>query len=1131
MQSSMVRNTSSVRLGFSDIVDRGGKMTGKEFIQKCQLLEDVETSMYHNRKENASSNIKYRYTKEDLLKLRTHPLSSKPPSLQENLKFLLGTSKPKEREEIDLKKNLVKKHGLTRNLDGVVNEKFDLKKDNLRNGEKPIISRNEGIDETRKSADPKERIRKEQDICLSPQRKSFTTGCYVANVKSENAANNSNTSNTKTNNENTGRENRGNHETRDIRENRDNRDNKNIREGSRRIGSGRIVSRDPRFEIRGYPESDYQSSYYGGKESYYGNKEPYYGGKEKVSTIVYTRQFSSNFDKEKGSKILDRPGMNNYYGKRRSHDNRDYDEEEEPEWMKEGPVSLNDTIELKGFDETEEKSFRFNRNSRINTRVFHKSFTNNSNNRSPTAANKGRMDKRNSDSDNSSVASDSLASKLDENNSPGKSNNDDADRQKTEENTLKKEENDVKNDENSMQFNLEEILKLDPLPDISENADNESAGSKFTKWFKNNDAASSSVNGDQNLNMARNGSIPPSSLPGEFLRTQNVAGINTRTPNSHPSGPNLLELLRGSQDNNANTKVNMRALEATGKLHSVEEIEAKLRGTENNAFSNPNSPNDKKKKEEETEAFKKLLSQAFHFDKSNNDGSSPDAVFSQKPERNENTDGNIELTSVMCNGEIQANAQPQMSRLPPQMNNMQQSAEKLKFLQMQQNKQQQEILSKVLMSSPSSTTFSVPPPSNVRPSNGASGNTSFHHLAPEIQIMINSIQPTRELMQRPETVNILRALKSGEVSQYQLIEQLKKLTPYQAKFRESLLCVLKLIQSQTQYYNSAPVLGSPAGIPFNVVPPPLPAAQPYTENILQQMMLNSQFRVNGPHNGMSNIVYQRDFPSPSQNMFQNNTIKKHLVEQSPNIGQNVPRMNSPTTILSSPANASVCGSNVSNATNSMASSQDDANNAVIANKTTSSTQSLSFTPTSVLRKLSAEKENLDTFSKEAKESKGEKNTLIPYTSNTNNSSTMSSNQGTIDRYNGFGTCIPPPAISGQYFVGNMIRPANTSTQVPMFGNPPPPVLSRLPVPSNSSAVPRDANISLVGFGNQTLSSRNVPVNGTLSSAEEQMARWFSSDSVNQSRYVMAQSMGVPGASLQNMMSVEEIERVQQSVRN
>lgn len=75
-----------------------------------------------------------------------------------------------------------------------------------------------------------------------------------------------------------------------------------------------------------------------------------------------------------------------------------------------------------------------------------------------------------------------------------------------------------------------------------------------------------------------------------------------------------------------------------------------------------------------------------------------------------------------------------------------------------------------------------------------------------------------------------------------------------------------------------------------------------------------------------------------------------------------------------------------------------------------------------------------------------------------------------------------------------------------------------------------SNSAVTGFGNQNLPSRNAPLNGTLS-AEEQMARWFSSESANQSRSAMAQNMGMPAASLQNMMSVDEIERVQQSVRN
>lgn len=151
------------------------------------------------------------------------------------------------------------------------------------------------------------------------------------------------------------------------------------------------------------------------------------------------------------------------------------------------------------------------------------------------------MDKRNSDSDNSSVASDSLASKNDENNSSSKSNDNETDKQRAGEKTQKKEGNDVKAVENSMQFNLEEILKLDPLPDISEvkqrndflfyrnppyqttrflkinsfpfqNVDNESAGSKFTRWFKRDEALSSNViNGEPIPGVVKAGSITSSS--------------------------------------------------------------------------------------------------------------------------------------------------------------------------------------------------------------------------------------------------------------------------------------------------------------------------------------------------------------------------------------------------------------------------------------------------------------------------------------------------------------------------------------------------------------------------------------------------------------------------------------------
>lgn len=56
--------------------------------------------------------------------------------------------------------------------------------------------------------------------------------------------------------------------------------------------------------------------------------------------------------------------------------------------------------------------------------------------------------------------------------------------------------------------------------------------------------------------------------------------------------------------------ISLMSTEATGKLHSLEEIEAKLRGIEankQNALNVTTSASDRKKKEEEAEAFKKLV--------------------------------------------------------------------------------------------------------------------------------------------------------------------------------------------------------------------------------------------------------------------------------------------------------------------------------------------------------------------------------------------------------------------------------------------------------------------------------------------------------------------------------------------
>lgn len=121
-------------------------------------------------------------------------------------------------------------------------------------------------------------------------------------------------------------------------------------------------------------------------------------------------------------------------------------------------------------------------------------------------------------------------------------------------------------------------------------------------------------------------SLPTNSVPP-------ADAANQQNAFSHSS--NLMNLLRGSQENSSQSKIDVRTLgevflkvkkcdvvnfnltknavngfaEATGKLHSLEEIEAKWRGADKNLPASVNSTSgvDRKKKEEESEAFKKLV--------------------------------------------------------------------------------------------------------------------------------------------------------------------------------------------------------------------------------------------------------------------------------------------------------------------------------------------------------------------------------------------------------------------------------------------------------------------------------------------------------------------------------------------
>ncbi|XP_077534202.1 uncharacterized protein LOC144146124 isoform X2 [Haemaphysalis longicornis] len=159
----------------------------------------------------------------------------------------------------------------------------------------------------RSSTDPKERLAREErdDLVLSPQRRSFGTGCHVSQPPQRTTA------------------------ASESGPNKDDQGGLLHREPpSRRIGSGRIL-RDQR-------DWDRENREYG------------YGG---------GRRFDDSSHSGGGG-----GGHSNRYG-RRGRDER-IEEEEEPEWFVGGPTSQHDTIELVGFEEDPEMSRRTARRMR-----------------------------------------------------------------------------------------------------------------------------------------------------------------------------------------------------------------------------------------------------------------------------------------------------------------------------------------------------------------------------------------------------------------------------------------------------------------------------------------------------------------------------------------------------------------------------------------------------------------------------------------------------------------------------------------------------------------------------------------------------------------------------------------------
>lgn len=152
----------------------------------------------------------------------------------------------------------------------------------------------------RRPSDPKERLKEEKDgIILSPQRRSFGTGCHVTTPSI----------------------------TRQVSCPADYKDdNRNVR----RIGSGRIqIDRDRE------PQRERERDFRAIRDRFDDRDRRFDRDRSFRRDYEDRRDFSRHFNRDNG-----RPRKDSY----RHH------EEEEPEWFSEGPTSQNDHIELHGFE-------------------------------------------------------------------------------------------------------------------------------------------------------------------------------------------------------------------------------------------------------------------------------------------------------------------------------------------------------------------------------------------------------------------------------------------------------------------------------------------------------------------------------------------------------------------------------------------------------------------------------------------------------------------------------------------------------------------------------------------------------------------------------------------------------------
>ncbi|XP_063987949.1 eukaryotic translation initiation factor 4E transporter-like isoform X8 [Diachasmimorpha longicaudata] len=793
--------------------------------------------------EIGRSRPQYQYTREELMEVKLLPLSKRRPKCLDLVhnKCLISSSRgtwDPERWHMDRKRS-----------------ETPPEEDQRRN-DLPIEPNK------RRSGDPRERLRKEQDgIVLSPQRRSFNSGCFVNTTQPPPRR----------------------------PESPIHKPEVPHREPVRRIGSGRLLNRDM-WDFRSETEkleperTDFAFRNTGNAPREVG-REPMRDRdnnrdrdmRDERNDRFERRSFGRDFGDRENRDRSDRHPMDRdkdrrerKFGtdRRRTYSNEPR-EPEEPEWFSGGPVSQHDTIELRGFDDIpEEKTVKSKKAPSPKKRGKKANDKDEKSESTTSAGPKGRSTPTVMDQPINPVhAPHSPISEQDELPSNGKKMHESSESGNTEPSDINDRSEGKSRDGEHLEFNLDDFLKSDNLPGVSGLLTNgveadAGSGSRFSQWFKREspvlDSRRESIQDELLNNLLNDITEPNIQVPSVNESNAYFTPISpaNQTGGNAATGTKLLEMLQRGNKPSQNGQgdggnimgmmknASIKEMEVSGKvMHSLEELEARMRG----GVHPPSQiePLRVNKTDEDMSAFKKLLAQV----------SGGQAVpAANGPIAPKHITQPITLMQLLKN-------QPGLGGPPPHQPPMPEQQHPPSFNHVgplgpaqhpHQAQMQHENLMKVLRIQQQQQAQQQKRQQQTDMLSMMMGSQRMVGVSPvpqDMQMLVNNAQSTRELLQRPEAQAIIQGLQQGEITKQHLMQQIQN-PATQHRHREILVHILKM------YGNTTPRTVSPH------------AAPTVSHDPMLQQLLYQQQRVPSPMNNGNTEVSKLAAQSQASQMQQ-----------------------------------------------------------------------------------------------------------------------------------------------------------------------------------------------------------------------------------------------------------------------